>query len=113
MAGAALRACSNKSRTRAAPTPTKHLNEFGATGLEECNLGLASRGLGQKRFTCTRRADQQYSLRNMSTELGESLGRLQELNDLLELGNGLIRPAYIFEGDRNVLGLDLDRKSVV
>ena len=91
------------------PDPHKHLNELGAAGLEECDLGLAGRGFGQQCLACARWADQQYSLGDMPTELRELLGRLQELDDLLELRNGFIRAADIFVCNRNILGLDLDR----
>src|SRR5208282_4984898 len=89
--------------------PHKHLNEFGATGLEERDLGLAGRSFGQQRLAGTRGPDDQYALGDTPAELSELLWRLQKLNDFLELRNGFIRPTHIFVCDRNVLGLDLDR----
>src|SRR5208282_2856431 len=49
----------------------EHLDELGATGLEERDPGLASRSFGQESLSCAWRADEQYSLWNMSTELGK------------------------------------------
>src|SRR5208283_2843562 len=87
----------------------EHLDELRATGLEERDLGLAGRGFSQQRLAGARGPDEQHALGDMPAKLPELLWRLQELNDLLEVGNGFIRPTHIFVGDRNILGLDFDR----
>ena len=86
----------------------EHLDKLGAAGLEECDLGLAGRRFGQERLAGARRPDEQHTLRDMSAELSELLRRLQKLDDLLQFGNGLIRPAHILVCDRDILGLDRD-----
>src|SRR5208337_5318227 len=86
----------------------KHLNEFGAAGLEERDLRLARRSLGQQRLAGARRPDDQHALGDSPAELSELVWRLQKLNDLLELGNSFIRSAHIFVCNRNILGLDLN-----
>ena len=85
MHGALASACWNRSRMRAAPTPT--------------NISTNSEPLSEKNGTCASpatarassvlpvpgRSDEQHALGNAAAEVGVLLRVLQELDDLLEL----------------------------
>src|SRR5258708_22669404 len=72
--------------------PHKHLNEFGATGLEKRDLGLTSRAFGQQRLAGARGPDDQHTLGDMSTELTELLWRPQKPPSPFGLVYGFIPP---------------------
>ena len=81
----------------------EHLHELRAAALEEGDLRFAGGGLGQQRLAGARRAHQQHALGDAAAQTGELLRSLQELDDLLQLGDGLVRAAHILEGDSHLL----------
>src|SRR5690606_12569260 len=86
----------------------EHLDEVGAGHREEGTGGLAGHGPGEKRLAGARRANQQRALRQPSAELGELLGILEELDDLLQLLLGLVGAGDVGESDlRRVAGEQL------
>lgn len=60
----------------------EHLDEVGTGDREERNLGFAGNGLGDQRFTGTRRADHQHAARNPTARALE-LARIAEEFDQL------------------------------
>mmetsp|Transcript_32806 Transcript_32806/g.97767 ORF Transcript_32806/g.97767 Transcript_32806/m.97767 type:complete len:317 (-) Transcript_32806:386-1336(-) len=80
----------------------KHLHKLGARDGEERHTSLTSDGLGKQGLTSTRRANQQAALRNTSTNRGEALRTLQELNNLHEILLGLFNAGNISEGHTSV-----------
>ncbi len=81
----------------------EHLDEVGARDGEERHVGLAGDGAGQQRLAGARRADQQAALGNLAAQPLELLRVLQEVDDLLELGLGLVDARDVLEGDAAVL----------
>ena len=77
----------------------EHLDEIRAGDGEERHIRLAGDGSGQQRLTGTRRADQQTALGDLAAEALELLWVLEELDDFLELGLGLVDARDIVEGD--------------
>ena len=75
----------------------EHLDEVRAGDREEGDARFAGDGACQKRFPRTRRTHQQHALRNPSAEAGELLGLAEELDDLLELGLGLLDARHVLE----------------
>src|SRR6185295_6517667 len=75
----------------------KHLHELRTAGLEESDASLSCGRLRNQRLARPWRTDEQNALRDSSTEAGESLRRLQEHDDLLQLGDRFIRAADIRE----------------
>ena len=110
MQGAFSLACLNRSRTRAAPTPTnistKSLPEREKNG----DLSLAGDGLRQQRLARARRPDQEHALGQLAAQLGEPLGVLKELDHLLDLLLSLVQPGHVGEGDGGALGLVEQRR---
>ena len=87
----------------------EHLDELRPARLEEPDTGFSGGGLRNERLARAGRADEEHAFRNPSTEAGESLRRLQELDDLLQLGDRFVRAADVLEGDAHFLGLHLGR----
>jgi hypothetical protein len=77
----------------------EHFDEVRARDGEEGHVRFAGDGAGEKRLAGTRRADEQTALRNLAAQALEFLRILQELDDLLELGLGLVDPRDIIERD--------------
>src|SRR5205807_4869238 len=83
MQGAFFLPCSNRSRTRDAPTPTNISTK--SDPLIEKNGTFASPATArEERLARSGRPHQQYALRNAATELLELLRFLEELDDLLQ-----------------------------
>ncbi len=77
----------------------EHFDEIGTGDAEERYLGLAGNGLGQQRFTGTRRADHEHAFRDAATELLE-LGRIaQEFDQLGDFFLGFVTTGHVGEGD--------------
>ena len=107
MAGAWALACSNRSRTRLAPTPT--------------NISTKSEPEIEKNGTpaspATARAssvlpvpggpEQQHALGDLGPDRAELLGVLQELLDLLQLLDGFVDAGHVVEGDLGLVLGDL------
>ena len=107
MQGAALPACSNRSRTRAAPTPTNISTNSAPEMREERHAGLAGDGARQQRLAGAGRADQQNALRDARAEPAERCRVAQEGDDFLQLDLGLVDAGHVVEGHLRV-GLDID-----
>ena len=99
IAGAFSRACLNRSRTRAAPTPT--IISTNSAALIEKNGTPASpaTALASSVLPGARRADQQHALRRGAAEARVLLGRLQEIDDLDQLVLGFVDAGDVVERD--------------
>ena len=102
IAGACSRACLNRSRTRAAPTPT--IISTNSAALIEKNGTPASpaTALASSVFPGARRADQQHALGRGAAETRVLLGLLEEVDDLDELVLGFVDAGHVVEGDLRV-----------
>ncbi len=88
----------------------EHLDERGRRLGEELRARLVGHRLGEQRLARPRRTVQEDALRHARSERVEGLGIAQELDDLLQLGLGLIDAGDVGEGDRLARGrLDLLR----
>ena len=81
----------------------EHLDEVGARDGEERHVGFAGDGARQQRLAGARRPDQQAALGDLAAQPLELLRVLQEVDDLLELGLGLVDAGDVLEGDAAVL----------
>jgi hypothetical protein len=92
-AGAFSLACSNRSRTRLAPTPTNISTKSEPGDREERDARLAGDRARQQRLAGAGRAVQQHALGDLGADGLELAGLGEELADLLELLDGLLAPA--------------------
>src|ERR1022692_2117191 len=105
IAGAFALACSNRSRTREAPTPTNISTKSGPEVEEKGDPSLPGHSAGEQGLTGARRPVEQHALRDLGADRLEFAGALQEVLDLLEFLDGLIGPRHVREGClRRVLG---------
>ena len=102
MQGDALRACSNRSRTRAAPTPTNISTNSAPLVAIERHARLAGHRARQQRLAGARRPDQQDAARDMRAQPRELVRLLQEVDDLVQLVLRLVHAGDIGEGDVHV-----------
>src|SRR5690606_38394810 len=65
---------------------------------EERHAGLAGDGAGQQRLARAGGADQEHALGDPAAEALELLGGLEELDDLLQLGLGVLQAGDLVEG---------------
>ena len=107
MAGACWRACSKRSRTRAAPTPTNISTNSEPEIEKNGNTRLAGDSTGKQRLAGARRANQQHALGHVRAEPAIAFRILEKRDDLLELVLRLIDARHIGEGGLDVL-LDKD-----
>jgi hypothetical protein len=84
----------------------EHLDELGPADREERDAGLARHGAGQQRLARARGADEQDAFRHARAEPRLALRVLQELDDFLQLGLGLIHARHVAELRLGV-GLDV------
>ena len=98
MQGALFLPCSNRSRTRLAPTPTNISTKSEPRNREERNVRLARNRAGQQGLARARRADQQNSLGNPPAQLLKLLRLAEELDNLLQLFLGLLDARDVLEG---------------
>jgi hypothetical protein len=89
MHGALASACANRSRTRAAPTPTN----FGFAGDRACQKRLASAG----------RTDEEHAFRNLAAKLRVLSRRLEKLDDLPQFLRRLVYAGDIGEAHLDVV----------
>ena len=75
----------------------EHLDELRARDAEERHARLTGDRASHQRLAGARRADEQHATRDARAERVELLGELQELDDLLELGLGLVDAGHIGE----------------
>ena len=87
--------------------PDEHLDEFRAVDREERHARLAGDGARQQRLAGAGRADQQHAFRHPAAEPAVAHRVLQEGDDLLQFGLGLVDPGDVGEGRLGV-GLDID-----
>ena len=99
MQGAFCLACSKRSRTREAPTPTNISTKSEPEMREEGHAGLAGHGPRQQRLAGAGRAEEQHALGDARAELLELLGVLEELLDLVQLLDRLVDAGHVLEGD--------------
>ena len=101
--GAALRALAKRSRMRAAPTPTSDSTNSAPEAREEGGVGLPGGGPRQQRLAGPGRADQQHALRRGGAHRQVFGGVVEEVADLLQLGQGFAGAGDRVEGDRAFL----------
>ena len=77
----------------------EHLDELGAGDAEERHAGLTGDGAGHQRLAGAGRPDEQHAARDARAERVELLRVLQELDDFLELGLGLVDAGHVVERD--------------
>ena len=75
----------------------EHFDEVGARDREERHVGFARDGARDQRLAGAGRADQQAAARNAAAEALELLRVAQELDDLLEIGLGLVDARDVLE----------------
>ena len=85
IAGDRLRASANRSRTRAAPTPTNISTKLGAGHREEGHVRLARHGAREQRLAGSRRADHEHAARHHGPCPRVAVGVAQEVDDLADL----------------------------
>ena len=110
MQGAALRACSNRSRTRAAPTPTNISTNSDPEIEKNGHAGLAGDRPRQQRLAGAGRADQEDALRDARAEPPIGLRIAQEGDDLLQLELGFVDAGDVLERHLGV-GFDIDLRA--
>ena len=76
----------------------EHLDEVGAGDREERHAGLAGHGTREQRLAGSGRAVEQHALGDLGADRLELRRLLQELLDLLELLDGLVRAGHVGEG---------------
>ena len=77
----------------------EHLDELRAGDAEERHAGLTGDGTGHQGLAGAGRPDEQHAARDARAERVELLGELQELDDFLELGLGLVDAGHVGERD--------------
>ena len=77
----------------------EHFDKVGAAHGEERHARFACNGFGQKRFTRTRRTNEQCALGDFTTEVGVFLRTFKELYNLLNLLFGSFLACNVFKGD--------------
>ena len=75
----------------------EHLDEVGARDREERHARLAGDGAGEQRLAGTGRPVEQHALRDPRAERLELLRVLEELLDLVQLLDGLVRAGHVLE----------------
>ena len=90
----------------------EHLDELGAGDAEERHAGLAGDGARHQRLAGARRADEQHAARDARAERVELLGVLQELDDFLELGLGLVDAGDVGERDDRLVAEEHPRAAL-
>ena len=74
----------------------EHLDELRAARFE-AHPGFAGGRLRDERLARAGRPDEEHAFRNPPAQLRESLRRLEELDDLAQLGDGLVGAAHVLE----------------
>mmetsp|Transcript_35703 Transcript_35703/g.43061 ORF Transcript_35703/g.43061 Transcript_35703/m.43061 type:complete len:400 (+) Transcript_35703:913-2112(+) len=100
--------CLLKQVTNAGSTNTdEHLHKLGTRDREERDTSLSCNSLCQQGLSGTRGSDQQDTLGDASTNSGEALRPLQELDNLHEILLGFVHASHIIEHNTSV-GLHLE-----
>src|SRR5688572_24856261 len=107
MAGAEFLACSKRSRTREAPTPT-NISTKSEPEIEKNGTPASPATARARRVFRSRGPEEEHALGDLGSHLPELLRVLEEVLDLLELLDGLVDAGHVGEGDfRRVLVDDL------
>ena len=103
IAGAAARACVNRSRTRDAPTPT--IASMNSDAEIEKNAAWASPATARASsvLPVPGAPGEQHAVRHPPAEAAVAVGVLEEVDDLGQLGLGLVDPGDVGEGDADLL----------
>ena len=109
IAGAASLACLKRSRTREAPMPTIASTNSDALIGEERRLGLPRHRAGEQRLARARATGEQHAARDPPAEPLVLLRVAQEVDDLGELGLGLVDAGDVLERDLLLPALDAPR----
>ncbi len=113
MHGALAAAWENRSRTRAAPTPTNISTNSEPEMLKKGTPASPATALASSVLPVPGRADQEDAARDAAAEVLEAPRGLQEVHDLLQLLLGLVDARHVVERDplgarvRHELGLAL------
>ena len=99
MQGEFCLACSKRSRTRLAPTPTNISTKSEPEIEKNGHAGLTGDGAREQGLTRAGRPVEQDALGNPGAERLELLRVLEELLDLVQLLDGLVGPGDVAEGD--------------
>jgi hypothetical protein len=97
--GVFLRACSNMSRTRLAPTPTNISTKSEPLMLKNAASASPAMALASKRFAGAGRADHQDALGNASAEALKFLRVLEEFDQFGNFLLGFLDAGDVLEGD--------------
>ncbi len=98
MAGAASLACLNRSRTRAAPTPTIASTNSDAELVKNGTSASPGRGAREQRLAGAGLTGEQDAARNAPAEALVALRVLEEVDDLEQLVLGLVDAGDVLEG---------------
>ena len=101
--GRLLRLLEQVADARSADTD-EHLDEVGAGDREERDASLTGDSAREQRLARSRRPVQEHALGDACAERLELLGVLEELLDLLELLDGLVRAGDVLERDLRRVG---------
>ena len=104
--GRASLACLKRSRTREAPTPTIASTNSDAEIEKNGTLGLPGDRAGEQRLAGAGLAGEQHAARDAAAEPAVAVGVAQEVDDLGELGLGLLDAGDVLEGHRRGRRLD-------
>ena len=106
IAGAASLALANRSRTREAPTPT--IASMNSEAEIEKNAACASPATARASsvLPVPGRPGQQHAVGHPPAEAPVAVGVAQEVDDLGQLGLGLVDPGDVVERDADLLGID-------
>ena len=107
MQGAAFRACSKRSRTRAAPTPTNISTNSDPEMEKNGTLASPATARASNVLPVPGRPDQQNAFRNSRTETAIGFRVAQERHNFLELEFRFVHSGYVLERHLGI-GLNID-----
>ena len=105
MQGALSLACSKRSRTRAAPTPTNISTNSEPDSVKNGTSASPATARASSVLPVPGGPDQQHALGDAAAEALVLLGVLQEVDDLDELGLGLVDAGHVVEGGLQLLAV--------
>ena len=103
IAGARLRASANRSRTRAAPTPTNISTKLDPVTEKKGTLASPATARAKQRLAGARRADHQNAPGRHGAGLGVALGLMEEVDHLADLYLGALVTGHVGEGRARAL----------